>query len=710
MAYTTVYNNGTTEQIKPGAGWVGGTAPGSTDRAYFGSQSAGRSNFSISTNSTDFVTFDTIYFDSQAAANITFTMPSTSSIRLNSVYQSPAFYSDVNITFNTVDLYIPANVNSYDQQTYYVGAGKTVSISSGNGLVCTVDTNAQIIKTGKGVLDIFKRNYSVSTASAYFFVELRDGTAVLSGLGGSRQFGRRAIQKIGYASDPGAAPILALRDSTSLSIGYQWQVNGPCTVDLGPSTNLNGINHTFTNYVDGTTTSGGFTSQGNKYVVSFIAPGSSATATATISGNLGLYCGVNVGSLVAVNVTSSATTLTDGGAITVQTNGTLTAPNVTSGSPASVTLASGSTTTLAALASLTTGAMTVSGALSAAALATLSTSTLAINTNTSLPALTSLTASSGLSIAAGCTLTAKTSAAVTVNAGTLTGTGTLSFGNGSSLSPDASGFTGTINGDFSVSGGEFTQNGIINGSVTCNGGILTFGGADCNGSIAVLKYVYVYVKKGFLANSGTTQLVTDGGSGVSELTFQGSGRFSSGREISFEPGTAAGRCIVRLEQGASISSPIRFYTSNSAGSSLYSSDTATNTFSGEMGSNQSNGTMNVRCATGGRLNLTGNLYSFNAGRTFTLNGVAGDTGTIAISGNGFGTPNALNNNTTGNAAVAMQNGKLFVNKAGAIGVGAGLTMSSGTTLACASSDKRYSAQIIGNVKLLAGSTMKFGAI
>lgn len=289
---------------------------------------------------------------------------------------------------------------------------------------------------------------------------------------------------------------------------------------------------------------------------------------------------------------------------------------------------------------------------------------------------------------------------------TLAGTGTLNLANGSTLSGAiaGSGYTGNITGDFTLANGGAVELGAnISGNVTCSGGaiFLTRTGSHV-GAISSLGFVEVTVSGNFTNTSGSTNLNAAGANSWAYLTFDGAAASFSGRTIAFNTSNAAAQAIVYLKNGATLNSPL---TANSASlgtdGAILSSEDGSNTYSGQITSSQSTGSIKVRCRTGNTLTLSGALSSSN-GRTFAINADVGYAGKVVITGGGFN-----------NADMSLSQGTLHLNASSSIGIGGlnkTLTVSNaGTTVACSSSNATYAAQIVGNLSMGANTVLKFGA-
>lgn len=287
------------------------------------------------------------------------------------------------------------------------------------------------------------------------------------------------------------------------------------------------------------------------------------------------------------------------------------------------------------------------------------------------------------------------SGARNLTSATIIGNGIIDMGTGTfGVSSDvvASGFTGTINNSFTVSGGTISIGANITGTVTPSGGNITFAGAS-SGGIGTVAWCDVTLTGTFAASSGTTTLagsVANPGVSIGSLNIVGpTGGMNVGRAIAMQNYAA-----VRLSNGASVPNSITANTDTTP-VTLIANDASTCTYSGAFSTNQASGAVNVRAVSGATFVLSGSLTSSNAGRTFQLNGTAGDTGTIRVTGAGI----------SGSSAATLNRGTLALNSTSTIGLGTGLTVANSATVTAAANNARVSSPITLNN----GATFKFAA-
>lgn len=287
--------------------------------------------------------------------------------------------------------------------------------------------------------------------------------------------------------------------------------------------------------------------------------------------------------------------------------------------------------------------------------------------------------------------------------GTLSGIGGTIAMSGGTISGDAPTFTGDVTGAFTynASGGK-TFGGNAQGTVTVTGGTLT-ATASNSGTIANISGGAGVT----LSSNGTFTGDLTGYTYLGQLPTAGVATFSMvgstatfARNLSLTNGSN-----VRLSNSATLASPIVVTNITSNTSSMTVEDATTNTFTGSYISDGSAGSDNVSVKTGGTLVVSGSIDGRRSDRVWNLNNADGYAGTIRITGVGF--YNSLGNAPTA-APAFLKRGKIQFARAGVSYLAGGLTVESGSTIACAASNAAYAAQLSGNLTLSAGSFMKFG--
>lgn len=307
----------------------------------------------------------------------------------------------------------------------------------------------------------------------------------------------------------------------------------------------------------------------------------------------------------------------------------------------------------------------------------------------------------GFTNASGFTFSASTNftgaATLTVPSGTtftgssISGAGTINangcnLGNNSLI--NASTHTGSITGNVTILGGASTFASNFTGGVTIGGGIITLTGASSGSITQVGNFSTLTVKNNISGGGGGSTTLFQSATLVFETSNAG---FATNRTIA-----ATGTTSVLLKDTATLNSPIS--STDTTIITLRTDDTSACTYSGAISTNQASGSFKIMAKNDGTLTFSGSASGTNSGRPFALNADSGYGGKIVVTGSGF----------TNASPITLSRGTLHLNRTSAIGLGGGLTASSGATVACSSAGA-YAAQLTGALNLAAGSTLRFGA-